>query len=153
MAAAKMQQLSGPATRPESGAPNVQEVVKAYLQEKAPTRKDTRRSYEVWLRCHILPKWADNQITDLQPRPVEMWLQSRELSPKSKTHIRGVLSRIWDYAMWRGDVPSQRNPMSLVDIRGATKRTKKPRSLTIEEAQFLGNLPQPFYEIVASRAL
>jgi integrase len=77
-----------------------------------------------------------------------MWLKSRALSPKSRTHIRGVLSRIWDYAMWRGDVSSQRNPMSLVDVRGATKRTKKPRSLTIEEAQkFLGNLPQPFYEI------
>jgi integrase len=77
-----------------------------------------------------------------------MWLESRPLSPKSKAHIRGVLSRVWDYAMWRGDVPSQRNPMSLVDIRGASKRTKKPRSLTIEQAQkFLSNLPQPFHEI------
>jgi len=77
-----------------------------------------------------------------------MWLESRPLSPKSKAHIRGVLSRVWDYAMWRGDVPSQRNPMSLVDIRGASKWTKKPRSLTIEQAQkFLRNLPQPFHEI------
>ena len=148
IAAAKMQPLSESATRSVTGAPTVQELVAAYLQEKAPTRKDTRRSYQVWLRCHILPKWGDKQITDLQPRPVEMWLQSRELSPKSKTHIRGVLSRVWDYAMWRGDVPSQRNPMSLVDIKGATKRTRKPRSLTIEQAQkFLSNVPQPFYEI------
>jgi len=147
-AAAEMQQQSEPATKPEPRAPTVQELVTAYLQEKAPTRKDTRRSYQVWLRCHILPKWGDSQITDLQPRPVEMWLESRALSPKSKTHIRGVLSRVWDYAMWRGDVPSQRNPMSLVDIKGASKRTKKPRSLTIEQAQkFLSNLPQPFYEI------
>ena len=147
-AAAKMQQLSSPATKPEPTVPTVQELVTAYLQEKAPTRKDTRRSYLVWLRCHILPQWGENQITDLQPRPVERWLQSRALSPKSKTHVRGVLSRVWDYAMWRGDVPSQRNPMSLVDIKGASKRTKKPRSLTIEQAQkFLGNLSQPFYEI------
>jgi integrase len=147
-AAAKMQQLSSPATKTEPTVPTVQELVTAYLQEKAPTRKDTRRSYLVWLRCHILPKWGENQITDLQPRPVEMWLESRALSPKSKTHVRGVLSRVWDYAMWRGDVPSQRNPMSLVDIKGASKRMKKPRSLTIEQAQkFLCNLSQPFYEI------
>jgi integrase len=147
-AAAEMQQQSEPAIKPEPGAPTVQELVTAYLQEKAPTRKDTRRSYQVWLRCHILPKWGESQITDLQPRPVEMWLESRVLSPKSKTHIRGVLSRVWDYAMWRGDVPWQRNPMSLVDIRGASKRTKKPKSLTIAQAQkFLCNLPQPFYEI------
>ncbi|MGE5056730.1 MAG: tyrosine-type recombinase/integrase [Acidobacteriota bacterium] len=147
-AAAEMQQPPQPATQPEPGVPTVQELVTAYLQEKAPTRKDTRRSYQVWTRCHILPKWGNNRITDLQPRPVEMWLESRTLSPKSKAHIRGVLSRVWDYAMWRGDVPSQRNPMSLVDIRGASKRTKKPRSLTIEQAQkFLSNLPQPFHEI------
>ena len=147
-AAAEMQQPPQSATQPEPGVPTVQELVTAYLQEKAPTRKDTRRSYQVWTRCHILPKWGNNRITDLQPRPVEMWLESRPLSPKSKAHIRGVLSRVWDYAMWRGDVPSQRNPMSLVDIRGASKRTKKPRSLTIEQAQkFLSNLPQPFHEI------
>ena len=147
-AAAAMQQPPQPAAQPEPGVPTVQELVTAYLQEKAPTRKDTRRSYQVWTRCHILPKWGNNRITDLQPRPVEMWLESRTLSPKSKAHIRGVLSRVWDYAMWRGDVPSQRNPMSLVDIRGASKRTKKPRSLTIEQAQkFLSNLPQPFHEI------
>ena len=147
-AAAEMHRPTEPATKAEPEPPTVQELVAAYLQEKAPKRRDTKRSYQVWLRCHILPEWGDKQITDLQPRPVEMWLESRALSPKSKTHIRGVLSRVWDYAMWRGAVPSQRNPMSLVDIRGATKRTKKPRSLTIEEAQkFLGNLPQPFYEI------
>jgi integrase len=147
-AAVEMQTPAQPATNPEPGVPTVQELVTAYLQEKAPTRKDTRRSYQVWVRCHILPKWGENRITDLQPRPVEMWLESRALSPKSKAHIRRVLSRIWDYAMWRGDVSSQRNPMSLVDIRGASKRTKKPRSLTIEQAQnFLGNLPQPFHEI------
>ena len=100
------------------------------------------------MRCHILPKWGGNQITDLQPRPVELWPESRALLPKSKAHIRGVLSRVWDYAMWQGDVPSQRNPMSLVDIRGASKRTKKPRNLTIEQVQnFLGNLPQPFHDI------
>lgn len=38
----------------------MQELVTAYLQEKAPTRKDTRRLYQVWLRCHILPKWGDH---------------------------------------------------------------------------------------------
>lgn len=147
-AAAEMQKSSEPAPKREPGAPTVRELVTAYLQEKAPSRKDTRRSYQVWLRCHILPAWGDAPITDLQPRPTERWLESRPLSPKSKIHIRGVLSRLWDYAMWRGDVSSQRNPMSLVDVRGASKRTKKPRSLTVEEAQqFLSALKQPFYEI------
>ena len=44
-----------------------------------------------------------------------------------------MLSILWDYAMWRGDVPTQRNPMELVRIKGANKRLRKPRSLIAEE--------------------
>jgi len=47
--------------------------------------------------------------------------------------------------MWRGDVPTQRNPMELVTVKGATKRTQKPRSLTVAEFQkFIVHLGEPF---------
>jgi len=50
--------------------------------------------------------------------------------------------------MWRGDVPTQRNPMELVTIRGATKRKRNPRSLTVEEFRlFAQNLVEPFRTI------
>ena len=50
--------------------------------------------------------------------------------------------------MWRGDVPVQRNPMELVTIKGATKRTRKPRSLSAEEFQsFVAKLEEPFRTI------
>ena len=50
--------------------------------------------------------------------------------------------------MWRGDVPTQRNPMELVRIKGASKRTSKPRSLTVEEFQrFSVHLGEPFHSI------
>ena len=124
---------------------NLNTLVTHYRQEKMPKRTDTRRSYEVWLRNHILPKWGDCSLTDLQARPVELWLGALALSPKSKAHIRGLLSVIWDYAMWRGDVPTQRNPMELVTVKGATKRTRQPRSLTVEEFQnFALQLEEPF---------
>ncbi len=35
--------------------------------------------------------------------------------------------------MWRGDVPTQRNPMELVEVKNASKRLEKPRTMTIEE--------------------
>jgi integrase len=70
---------------------------------------------------------------------------SKKLSPKSKVHIRGTLSILWDFAMWRGDVVTQRNPMELVTVKGATKRTQKPRSLTVAEFQkFIVHLGEPF---------
>lgn len=71
--------------------------------------------------------------------------ESLPLAPKSKAHIRGVLRILWEFAMWHGDIPTQRNPMELVTIKGATKRTRKPRSLTVEEFQsFVEHLGEPF---------
>jgi integrase len=108
-------------------------LVEQYREEKMPKRASTRRGYEVYLRKHILPKWKDAQITELQARPVELWLRTLELAPKSKVHVRGLLHTLWDYAMWRGDVPTQRNPMELVQVIDASKRLSKPRTMTIAE--------------------
>jgi len=128
-----------------NAAPTVNTLVEQYRAEKMPKRSDTRRSYEVWISNHILPKWGQCALSDIQARPVELWLESLTLAPKSKVHIRGVLSILWDFAMWRGDIPTQRNPMELVTIKGATKRTRKPRSLTVEEFQkFIQHVGEPF---------
>jgi integrase len=126
----------------------VRTLVEHYRKEKMPTRTDTRRSYEVWIRGHILPKWGDSPLSETQARPVELWLHSLHLAPKSKAHIRGVLSVLWDFAMWRGDVLTQRNPMELVTVKGATKRKRQPRSLTVDEFRsFAENLEEPFRTI------
>jgi integrase len=81
----------------------------------------------------------------VQARPVELWLQSLTLAPKTKAEIRGLLRIVWEFAMWRGDVPTQRNPMELVTVKGASKRQRKPRSLTVAEFQrFIVHLNEPF---------
>jgi integrase len=113
--------------------PLVKDLVEQYRMEKMPQRSSTRRGYDAWIRNHVLPRWGDLPLTDLQARPVELWLQSLTLAPKSKLHIRGLLGIVWDYAMWRSDVPTERNPMELVTIKGVTKRVRKPRSLTPEQ--------------------
>jgi len=131
-----------------SRGPTIVTLAEAYRAEKMPKRVDTRRSYDVWLRNHVLPRWGASQITELQARPVELWLEALDLAPKSRVHIRGLLSVLWEFAMWKGDVPTQRNPMELVSIKGATKRVRRPRSLTPGEFQrFAGHLDQPFREM------
>jgi integrase len=126
----------------------VNNLVEGYRAEKMPRRHDTRRSYETWFRNHILPKWGDQPLSAVQARPVELWLSSLDLSPKSKSHIRGLVSTIWEYAMWRGHVPVQRNPLELVTVPGASKRKRKPRSLAVDEFQKLvPHLHEPFKTI------
>jgi len=131
--------------RQPSSAPIVAVLVEQYRAEKMPTRFSTRRGYESWLKCHVVPRWGAHSITDVQPRDVELWLASLPLAPKSRAEVRASLGRLWDFAMWSGSVPVQRNPMSLVTVRGSSKRLTKPRSLTAEEFQrFVVRLREPF---------
>jgi integrase len=119
-------------------------LIELYRREKMPERLSTRRAYESWLYNHVLPRWADAPLTEMQAREVELWLNDLPLAPKSKSHIRALLSALWDYAMWSGNVPVQRNPISLVTVKGATMRKRQPRSLTVEEFRhFAEHLQEP----------
>lgn len=134
--------------QPDGSLPTVRYLVKEFRQEKMPDRFSTRLGYDAWLNNHILPRWGSCSITALQARPVELWLNTLAVSPKSKVHIRGLVRALWELAMWRGDLPVQRNPMELVTIKGATKRTQKPRSLTVDEfRKFLAHLEEPIRTI------
>lgn len=128
-----------------STVPTVNSLIESYRVEKMPKRISTRRAYDHWIENHIQPKWGDHVLTELQARPIELWLTSLALSPKSRSHIRGLLHTLWDYAMWRGDIPTQRNPTELVTVTGASKRTRQPRSLTVSEFQkFAEYLGEPY---------
>src|SRR5271169_257357 len=64
--------------------PFVKALTEQYeLEKMAETRASTNRSNKAWLRNHIVPKWGEVLITDVQPRAVEIWLRSLSLSPKS----------------------------------------------------------------------
>jgi len=100
-------------------APTVSILIEQYRAERMPQRYSTRRSYEAWFRNHIIPRWGNCVLVELQARAVELWLDSLSLSGRSKSSLRGLLRALWDYAQWRGDVSIQRNPMELVAIKGA----------------------------------
>jgi len=70
---------------------SMSELIARYQTERMPTRKDTRRSYEVWIENHIRPKWGKFDLSALEPRPVQLWLESLALAPKRKAHIRSLL--------------------------------------------------------------
>lgn len=129
----------------DQSVPMVWTLVEQYRAERMPRRVMTRQGYNTWLNGYIIPQWGDCPLQELQARPVDLWLQSLPLAPKSKTHIRGLIRALWDFAMWRGYVTVQRNPMELVTIKGATKRMHQPRSLTVEEfRKLVQQLEQPF---------
>jgi integrase len=132
-------------TAEPSSVPLVHNLFERYKAEKMPERRNTKRTYIVWFKHYVLPRWGACAIDDVQARDVELWLQSLNLAPRSKAHLRGLLRTLWDFAMWSRDIPVQRNPIELVTVKGATKRLKKPRSLTVDEFQrFIAHLQEPF---------
>jgi len=123
----------------------VRSVVARYEAERMPSRQSTARVYRSFLNNHVLPKWADTRIQDVQPRPVELWLRELPLSPKSKTHVRSLMHGLVEFAMWAGMLDISRNPVSLVRNIGATRKVRKARSLTAEQFHaLLRELQEPF---------
>jgi hypothetical protein len=75
--------------------------------------------------------WGRRQIIAHPSAPLTCGSNLSGLAPKSKVHVRGL--------------PTQRSPMELVTNKGATKRVKTTRSLTVEEFQrLLDQLAEPF---------
>jgi integrase len=128
-----------------AGVPTLRTLAQRYEAEKLSPRAETRRVYHSFMRNHILPTWGEKPLTALQPRDVELWLRQIPRSPKTRSHLRNQLHALVDYAMWSGVLELARNPISLVRVQGATKRTNKPRSLTVAEFQkLIAQLAAPF---------
>src|SRR6185312_4502907 len=95
------------------------------------------RVYRSPLHTHIVHHGVDN--------PLMAGLRQLNLSPKSKSHVRNLLRVLIEFAMWSGTMEVSRNPIDLVVVKGATKRIRKPRSLTVEQFHKLNaQLKTPF---------
>jgi integrase len=122
-----------------------------YVREALPERFSTRVSYLSFLNRHLKPRWDELPIESIAKNPfmVEQWLGELTLARKTRSHLKALMHRLFEYAMkWRL-LDVQRNPMDLVEVKGGSKRRKKPRVLTVEEFYALLNLfPDPYRTMV-----
>lgn len=101
------------------------------------------------IKCHLRPEWSKVLLTDIKPLAVQEWLKQLKLSPKTKQNIKATFHRMMELAMLWELVPAQRNPLSLVEVKGGTKRMRKRPILTPEEFQRLCKLlDQPYRTMV-----
>ena len=106
---------------------------------------NTLASYRSMIAQHIRPKWGDAFMEDVRPALVQDWLRKLELSPKYKGHIRSLLYRLFDKAMLWELLDVERNPMELVEVKGISKRKKRPCVLQLKDAwKVLDHMVQPY---------
>jgi integrase len=118
-------------------------------QEAEQITHGTLASYRSMISQHILPKWGDMYLQDVRPTLVQDWLRTLTLSPTYKGHIRSLMYRLFDRAMIWELIGVDRNPMDLVEVKGVSKRRKRPRILQVKDAwRILDALAQPYRTIV-----
>ena len=112
-------------------------LINRFLKEALPERKGTADRYQSWIINHINPRWEQIPLSKVKPLAVEIWLKGLCLAPKSKGHSRSVMHILFEWAMRWELMEYNRNPMSLMKLKGLTRRVKQPRALTVEELHSL----------------
>lgn len=112
-------------------------LIERYKAECLDVRHSTRASYLSRLNCHIIPTWGDQAITSIKPLEVERRINNLRVSKKTKSHIKGQMHHLFEFAMKCELLPFQKNPMLLVEIRGIRLRVRKKQVLTPEQFQRL----------------
>jgi integrase len=112
-------------------------LIERYKVESLDVRHPTRASYLSRFRCHIIPNWGDQAITNIKPLEVERKINDLPVSKKTKSHIKSQMHRLFEFAMKCELIEFQRNPMLSVEIRGFRQRVRKKQVLTPEQFQTL----------------
>ena len=90
----------------------------------------TRKTYLVYLKNWILPKWGPSYLHLIKPVAIEQWLRSLEnLSDGSKAKIRNIMSALFSHAI-RFEI-ADRNPIK--SVRQSAKRRRAPVILDASE--------------------
>lgn len=112
-------------------------------------RVSTARSYLQIINSHIRPEWGEKTLNTVKPSAVADWLKRMQCSALTKAHIKAVMSRLFKKAMLWDLMNVQVNPMSLVEVRGVSKRKKRPLLLTLDKSvQVRDSLPEPYRTMV-----
>lgn len=107
----------------------------------------TAKGYRNNLEKYAIPKWGEFELEKMAnpPDQIKNWLTSLDRAPKTKAHVRGVMQQVFAYAIGEGSYPLYANPMSAFKIKGATKRQKRIRTLTVDEFNaFIDSVPAKF---------
>lgn len=121
-------------------------IIDLYKTEHMPGREHSTNELSTYiLRKYISPRFADSPIREVTPLAVTRWFSELKLAPTTKASIRSVLSQCFELAALHEFIPAiERNPMSLVKLKGTTKRKKKIVQVTIKDFQkLIQALPEP----------
>ncbi|HEV2487543.1 MAG TPA: tyrosine-type recombinase/integrase [Terracidiphilus sp.] len=84
-------------------------------------------------------------VREVRPPVIDRWFKKLDLAPSTKASIRSVLSVCFTLAALHEFIPAtEKNPMTLIKLKGVSKRSKKISEVTVEQFQAIYRaLPEP----------
>ena len=123
--------------------PTMEAVMEIFTREEMPERVKSRQNYRLLMDRHIQPKWGSSSLSKIRPFEVETWLKELDFSAETKRHIKSMMYRLFECAMKRGWLEAQRNPMSLVRVKGRNRVIEKVVLTPEQMATVRENLQDP----------
>ena len=128
-------------------ASTVAALIARYEEEELPSRYSTRASYQSYLDNYIRPRWGEAAIASVRAMAVEDWLKRLTLAPKTRGHIRSLMSTLFKCAQ-RWELV-EANPIQLVRVKNVSKRLERPSVLTPEDFhKLLPHIREPYRTMV-----
>jgi integrase len=128
---------------------NLHEIKNRKPGERAPGKDElaysTVTSYLSLCKL-IREKWGATNLDKFKPLAFQNWLKGMDKSPKHKGHIKAFVNRLFNKAKLYELLDFHENPISLVEVRGISKRRRKPTSLTIEQFFLIQSLLKKPYD-------
>lgn len=123
------------------------------IKERRPGERTARKdelaystavSYLSLCNC-IRETWGAVKLDKFRPFKFQNWLKGLERAPKTKGHLKAFVHRLFGKAKLYGMLEWVENPIDLVEVRGISKRRRRPADLTIEQFWLIFNLlPEPY---------
>ena len=89
-----------------------------YLSRVNQLAKPTRDKEKFYLKRYLMPRWDGVMLSDIYPHAVEEWLHTTFESWWTMHGVRGIMSRVFQYAeghgLWSGPHP---NPAARAKLR------------------------------------
>jgi integrase len=155
----KLLELNGPASYKKENKPTFGLVIDRFIELERLTEilaqppgqvtirdgvaYSTAAGYLSYLRKHIRPRWSTTLVAKMDPLDIQEWLRTLVLAPKTRGHIKNLMSLLFDRArLWKLGTD---NPMGLVKVKGISKRLKRRGILTADEyVQLVALLDEPY---------
>ena len=127
------------------------ELAGKYLANYPFNKQSTKEHHEQVLKNVLIPKWADAEAINIDPRKLKAWFMGFDVESSTRGKYKSVMSGVYSWGQCEGLIPrgEQFNPCRYVKGREFSQVTGyEALALEIEDTfRVLSELRQPEYEL------